>query len=438
MKNVLINERSDSPSESPKDETWVPEWKRLMKLAMLGFFINCKPSEAYLTPYLRDVKGFSEHTLNASVWPFSTYGQLALTIPVGLAAEYFGYRTTIFVSLLAREATRVLLVFGDTLFEMQVVELVYSFSEAGKIIYYAYVYMVLDIRDFQLGTSVVYAVYHSGMLIGSLIAEAINSYVTKDLTLLFYISWGIVSCGFLAFAILPAPRRNAPISLPQMLYQDGVKATAKIVGRMFSDTYVLYWSFQWLLGYASLQVFLNYGDTQVYDINPDAHYGFYWVVLEALWMLGALLPNMFNVTFLRDNSPLVICLLCLIEGISCLLSTACRSVVSLILLHCIILTIASALQVTATAVIATQIAEPRYAAITSMLTFGALALTTIALQIGAAQDWKTSTYFYFIASLQAIIAAVFVTIFLGEFVRRVHHRHYHRDSHVLLDDNKSF
>merc|ERR1719285_851568 len=238
--------------------------------------------------------------------------------------------------------------------------------------------------------------------------------------------------------MLPAPRRKAPISLPQMLYQDGVKATSKIVGRMFSDTYVLYWSFQWLLGYATMQVFLNYSDTQVYDINPDAHYGFYWVVLEALWMLGSLLPNIFNVTFLRDNSPLFICLLCLIEGLSCLLSIGCRSVITLVLLHCIILTVASALQVTATAVIAIQIAEPRYAAITSMLTFGALALTTVALQIGAAQYWKTSTYFYFIAILQAILAAVFAMIFLGEFLRRVYHRNEHLENTILALDSRRF
>jgi hypothetical protein len=56
----------------------------------------------------------------------------------------------------------------------QIVELAYSLGEAGTTIFYAYVFMVLDSRDFQLGTGIVYALYHGGNLVGSLIAEIVQ------------------------------------------------------------------------------------------------------------------------------------------------------------------------------------------------------------------------------------------------------------------------
>lgn len=422
------------PREPTTHEKWVPEWSTLVRIATLGFFLNCKPSEAYLTPYLRDVKGFSELTLDASVWPYATYGQLAFLIPVGLAAECFGYRTTIFLTLLAREATRVLLVYGTTLSAMQVVEVAYSLGEAGLTIYYAYIYMVLDTRDFQLGTSLVYGGYYGGNLVGSLVAEVVQNYITKDLTVLFYISWCIVSFGFLIFFTLPSPRRNAPVSLAQMMIKDGFKATRKSVARMFIDTHVLFWSYWWILGYASLQVYVSYGATQVYDLDANVEYGFYEVGIYASFMLGALLPNIIKVNLLRDFTPLGIVILSSIEGICFFLSIECRSLVTLVTLHCIVVLVGTSLQVTATAVIALQIEEPRYAAITSLLTLGALIVNTVALEIASEKDWRTSDYFYFITVLQALLVVPFTMIIICQFITPFYHRRYRPYEKTLIAD----
>jgi hypothetical protein len=213
------------------------------------------------------------------------------------------------------------------------------------------------------------------------------------------------------------------VSLAQMLFQDGFRDTSRTVRRMFSDLYVLYWSFWWTFGFVSTQIFVNYNATQVYNLDANASFGFYNAGLEAVWMLSALLPSIFKVTLLRDNTALVIILLSLIEGI-CLLSTVgCRSLALLVILHCVILIIAGALQVTATAVIAIQIEEPRYAAITSLVTFGALSITTIALEVGSVQHWATSTYFYFITVLESFIVAAFTLIFLGNSLHLFYHRH---------------
>lgn len=63
--------------------------------------------------YLEEVKGISAAQLASWVWPSYTYGALASRLPLVLVAESCGYRNTIALGLLLREATRVLLVFGQ-------------------------------------------------------------------------------------------------------------------------------------------------------------------------------------------------------------------------------------------------------------------------------------------------------------------------------------
>jgi len=63
--------------------------------------------------YLEEVKGISAAQLASWVWPSYTYGALASRLPLVVVAESCGYRNTIALGLLLREATRVLLVFGQ-------------------------------------------------------------------------------------------------------------------------------------------------------------------------------------------------------------------------------------------------------------------------------------------------------------------------------------
>ena len=97
--------------------------RTLIPLWFVSFWLNCKPSEPYLAKYLMEWKGLSEDQLNHDVWPWSTYGALIFMLPVGLLAEVFGYRPTIFCGLFCRELTRGLLVFATGVFWMAVMQL---------------------------------------------------------------------------------------------------------------------------------------------------------------------------------------------------------------------------------------------------------------------------------------------------------------------------
>eukprot|EP01084_Bolivina_argentea_P276991 472734_1 len=98
----------------------------LLKLCLLGFFINFQPSEAYLTPYLKETKGLTDSEIDNNIWPYDTYGSLISLLPIGLCAEHFGFRKIIFFGLICREITRLLLLYGTELWQMSLMQCTYA------------------------------------------------------------------------------------------------------------------------------------------------------------------------------------------------------------------------------------------------------------------------------------------------------------------------
>ena len=84
----------------------LPLW---LRLATLGFLLNCKPSEPYLNLYLTTTKNLTETQLANEVYPYSTFGAAAFLLPLGLFAESFGSRAG---TLLSDESEQLL---GDEL-----------------------------------------------------------------------------------------------------------------------------------------------------------------------------------------------------------------------------------------------------------------------------------------------------------------------------------
>eukprot|EP00954_Amorphochlora_amoebiformis_P006353 496876-Amorphochlora_amoeboformis.AAC.1 len=63
-------------------------------LCLVGFFINCQPSEPFLTRFLIEDKGLTEDQLDNEVWPYNTYGSFFFLLPVGFVAEIYGLKLT--------------------------------------------------------------------------------------------------------------------------------------------------------------------------------------------------------------------------------------------------------------------------------------------------------------------------------------------------------
>lgn len=96
-------------------------------------FIHCQPSEPYLTKYLRQDKNISEADLDSKVWPADTYAALLFLLPFGLAAEHFGCIPVVIFGLLCRQATRVLLLWGEGVGMMVLMQVTYAAATGSNV-----------------------------------------------------------------------------------------------------------------------------------------------------------------------------------------------------------------------------------------------------------------------------------------------------------------
>jgi len=142
------------------------QWRRVA-IVFCGFALVCNfvPSEPFLTPYLLNVKGFTEDEVNNQIYtvyagrcplirPFNhrirwSYAFTVFLLIVGPAAETVGYKTLVVTNALAHMVTRVVLVWGETLGAMQFMQVTYALAMACEVVYFCYVYKLVDAAHYQ-------------------------------------------------------------------------------------------------------------------------------------------------------------------------------------------------------------------------------------------------------------------------------------------------
>lgn len=77
-------------------------------------------------------KYFSENVVNNDIYPWSTYAYFPFLLTLGPVAEVFSYRFAILVGISGRVVTRFLLIFGNSLLEMQLMQVAYSMGTAAE------------------------------------------------------------------------------------------------------------------------------------------------------------------------------------------------------------------------------------------------------------------------------------------------------------------
>lgn len=70
-------------------------------------------------------QGISEAQLDNLVWPVDTYASLALLLPIGILAEKLSYRAVIIFGLVNINVTWLLLIYGEGVWMMQVMQVIY-------------------------------------------------------------------------------------------------------------------------------------------------------------------------------------------------------------------------------------------------------------------------------------------------------------------------
>lgn len=81
---------------------------------------------------VRCYQHFTEDEVNNEIYPWSTYAYLPFLVILGPLAELVSYRVSILFGILGRVVTRVLLLFGGSLLDMQVMQVTYALGTAAE------------------------------------------------------------------------------------------------------------------------------------------------------------------------------------------------------------------------------------------------------------------------------------------------------------------
>ncbi|ETV95378.1 hypothetical protein, variant [Aphanomyces invadans] len=174
----------------------------LLRLCVYGFFIELKPSEAYLNAFLTTEKGFSNQVTNDDIYPWFTYGQLVMLVVMPLFVERFQYRTVLLIESVGFLFTRVLLLWATSLFWMQAMQITYAIGTASKVVYLCMIYREVNQDEYHRATAVVWAASLGGQFAAGVLGQVLVS-SHASLWLLNYISLANVCIAFVVAFNVP-------------------------------------------------------------------------------------------------------------------------------------------------------------------------------------------------------------------------------------------
>lgn len=148
----------------------------------------------------------------------------------------------ILLGLICREATRALLIFGEGVGCMALMQLTYAASGAALVCFFAYVLTATAPELRAAATSSALVALHAGNVLGSVLGSVLQPHL--PLRALFYISWGTTSLGMLCFALLPPSVHPAPPSLASVFRRRGPSAVLAELRALFAPRLVRLWLLQ--------------------------------------------------------------------------------------------------------------------------------------------------------------------------------------------------
>ena len=183
--------------------------KATVLICTYGFFKEMKPSEPFLTPYLKNPpKNLTERELDNEVYPVWTYSYLAALLVVFLITDVLRYKPVIIVEGLAYLTTRFLLIWASGVLAMQFMQFAYGIATGAEVAYYSYIYAVVSQDQYQKVTSYTRAAVLAGRMLSGVVGQILISLQLTNYLVLNYISLGSVSIACFVSLVLPNQTGN--------------------------------------------------------------------------------------------------------------------------------------------------------------------------------------------------------------------------------------
>lgn len=142
------------------------------------------------------------------IFPVWTYSYLVLLLPVFILTDYVRYKPVIVLQGVSFIITWLLLLFGQGVKTMQLVEFFYGIVTATEVAYYAYIYSVVSPEHFQRVSGYCRSVTLVAYTAASVLAQLLVSLAQISYFYLNVISLASVSVAFLFSLFLPMPKKS--------------------------------------------------------------------------------------------------------------------------------------------------------------------------------------------------------------------------------------
>lgn len=283
-------------------------------VCLFGFFKEFKPSEPYLSKYLIEVKDFSDEQVNDQIYPIWTYASLICLLVVAFISEIFSYKHLIVTEGLSQLATRLLLIWGKTLFWIQMTQVTFAWAWSSEVIYYTYLIAIIPHEEYQRTTGYLHSAVLVGHMAAGLVGQGMVSFFDVPLTDLFYFSLASISVANCIAWALPHNKGTAsedessmgllePIAYPTPPEEDGFKQMVMSVlhfpVRIWRALVLNFgwkmslWTAWWIVGMSVTNLVEGYAPSRFEDVNPAMSYnGIVEAIGRGSSALACLVPAM--------------------------------------------------------------------------------------------------------------------------------------------------
>ncbi|KAL3991112.1 Reduced folate carrier family protein [Acanthocheilonema viteae] len=428
-------------------------WKHVAYfICLFGMIKKFRPATPFLTPFLvSSCKNFTDVQLYSQIYPLWTYSYLVALIPIFFLTDILRYKPIVVLEAMSYCASHAIILWGNKVWQMQLMEIIFGLSTASDIAYVSYMYAVVDQKHFKRITSFVRAAalfgkflaYGSGQL---LISTRLVSYLQ-----LHEISFGSGCITLLMACLLPSisPKMiknknlievencnqiveiqdNERVSLNAMsvTVDPGLKTYLQNAWRHLmvfkSKRAVFKWCIWWSLASCGTFQVQNYVQNlwALLQQNDEAYNG---ITECTATLIGAIVC--FFVQYLKIDwvkcGELILWINSMISAILLIIMSQTTSAFIAYILYIVFATIYQLLMTAASTNIATELTAATYGLVFGSSTFVALFLQTILTLIvvdkhGLALDIRTQFFIY--GCYFGAVSAIFIFMLIQKIIGKI-------------------
>ncbi|VBB26382.1 unnamed protein product [Acanthocheilonema viteae] len=357
-----------------------------------------RPATPFLTPFLvSSCKNFTDVQLYSQIYPLWTYSYLVALIPIFFLTDILRYKPIVVLEAMSYCASHAIILWGNKVWQMQLMEIIFGLSTASDIAYVSYMYAVVDQKHFKRITSFVRA----AALFGKFLAYGSGQLL---------ISTRLVSYLQLHEAIDPGLKTYLQNAWRHLMVFKSKRAVFK-------------WCIWWSLASCGTFQVQNYVQNlwALLQQNDEAYNG---ITECTATLIGAIVC--FFVQYLKIDwvkcGELILWINSMISAILLIIMSQTTSAFIAYILYIVFATIYQLLMTAASTNIATELTAATYGLVFGSSTFVALFLQTILTLIvvdkhGLALDIRTQFFIY--GCYFGAVSAIFIFMLIQKIIGKI-------------------